>query len=86
MKTGVILYIVGGEGPYDDFDMEQAVKGLNLNADRVATVYSRSNHFDVMDAWWSLTAKGMHTVTCVLAEVADCSELRLIGRELRLCG
>ena len=59
MKTGVILYIVGGEGPYDDLDMEEAVRKLDIKADGVETVFGRSPHFDVMDAWWRLTAKGM---------------------------
>ena len=86
MKTGVILYIVGGEGPYDDMDMEDAVKRLDLKADRVETVYSRSINFDVMDAWWSLTAKGTNKVVCMIAEIVNGSGLRLTGRELRLCG
>jgi hypothetical protein len=50
MKTGVIVYIVGGEGPYDDFDMKEAVRRLNINANRVEVVFSRSSNFDVMDA------------------------------------
>ncbi|MBU0653376.1 MAG: hypothetical protein KKG96_10940 [Proteobacteria bacterium] len=88
MKTGVILYIVGGEGPYDDFDfdMEEAVLRLNIRADRVETVLGRSPHFDVMDVWWLLTAKGMKKIVCMLAEVTNNAELRLTGRELRLCG
>ena len=86
MKTGVILYIVGGEDPYDGLDLEQAVNGLNLEADRVEAVYSRSSNFDVMDAWWSLTAKGMKQIVCKTAEIANGSRLRLTGRELRLCG
>ena len=86
MKTGVSLYIVGGEGPYDDIDMEKAVKKLDLKADRVEAVYSRSSNFDVMDAWWSLTAKGIKQIVCMIAEIANGSGLRLTGRELRLCG
>ena len=35
MKKGVIIYIVGEEGPYDDIDMGEAVKALDLKADRV---------------------------------------------------
>jgi len=35
VNTGVIVYIVGGEDPYDDFDMKEAVRRLNINADRV---------------------------------------------------
>ena len=86
MKTGVILYIVGGEGPYDDFDTEKAVRRLDIRADRVETVLGKSPHFDVMDAWWLLIAKGMKKIVCMLAEVTNNSELRLTGRKLRLCG
>ena len=86
MKTGVILYIVGGEGPYDDMDMEDVVKRLDLKADRVEIVSANSSHFDVMDAWWLLMARGMKRVVCMLAEVVNRSELKLTGRELRLCG
>ena len=86
MRTGVILYIVGGEGQSDDLEMEDAVRSLNIRAERVETVFGSSPHFDVMDAWWRLTAKGMKKIVCMLAEVANGSELRLTGRELRLCG
>ncbi len=86
MKTGVILYIVGGEVPYDDVDMEDVVKRLDLKVDRVEIVSANSSHFDVMDAWWLLMAKGMKRVVCMLAEVVNRSELKLTGRELRLCG
>ena len=86
MKTGVIVYIAGGEGMGDDFDWEQEVKRLNIRADRVETVLGRSPHFDVMDAWWRLTAKGMELVVCMIAEVVNRSHLKLTGRELRLCG
>jgi len=86
MKTGVIVYIVGGEDSYDDFDMKEAVRRLNINADRLEVVFSRSSNFDVMDAWWSLTAKGMKLIICMFAEVVNLSELRLTGREFRLCG
>ena len=86
MKTGVIIYIVGMEGPYDDFDMKEAVGRLNINADKVEVVFSGENHFDVMDAWWALTAKGMKNIVCMIGEIVNHSKIRLTGRELRLCG
>jgi len=86
MKTGVIVYVVGGEGIYDNLDMEVAVRRLDLKADRVEIVSANSSHFDVMDAWWLLMAKGMKRVVWMLAEVVNSSELKLTGRELRLCG
>ena len=67
-------------------NMEDVVKSLDIEADRVETVFGRSLHFDVMDAWWRLTAKGMKKIVCMLAEVTNDSKFRLTGRELRLCG
>jgi len=56
VNTGAIVYIVGGEDPYDDFDMKEAVMKLNINADRVEVVFSRSSHFDIKSfttqAYW----------------------------------
>lgn len=86
MKTGVILYVIGGEGPHDDFDMRETVKNLGIKADRVETVFGTSPHFDVMDAWWLLTAKGMKKIVFMLAEFTQNAEFRLMGREFRLCG
>ena len=86
MKKGAIVYIAGGERMGDDFDLEQAVKRLNIKADRVEVVSPEAGHFDVMDAWWMLMAKGMKLVVCMLAEVESHSKLKLTGRKLRLCG
>jgi len=41
---------------------------------------------DVLDVWWSLTAKGMKLIICKIAEMADGLGLKLTGRDLRLCG
>ena len=86
MKTGVIIYIVGKKNPSDDFDVTEAVDNLGINADRVELVSCGSGHFDVMDAWWSLTAKGMKNIVCKIGEIENHSRIRLTGRELRLCG
>ena len=87
MKTGVIVYIVDGEGVIDkDFDIIGAVKRLPIKADRIEVVAPTTGHFDIMDAWWLLIAKGMNLIVCTHAEVLDNSKIRLTGRELRLCG
>ena len=86
MKTGVIVYVLGGEGLYDGLDVEAAIRGLDIPAGRVEVVSAGSDDYDVMDAWWLLMAKGMKSVVCMLAEVVNHSKLRLTGRELRLCG
>ncbi len=84
MKTGAIVYVIGKEND-KDFDVKEAVKNLKIEADKVEIVSSRSGHFDVMDAWWSLTAKGMKRIVCIIAEIINGSDLRLTGREIQLC-
>ena len=86
MKTGVIVYVVGKESLNDTIDFEEAGKGLDISADRIEVVSSIGGNYDVMDAWWLLTAKGMKRIICMIAEVIDRSEFRLTGQELRLCG
>ena len=86
MKTGAIVYVLGKENQNENFDLEEAVRSLNIKADRVEIVSSTSGHFDIMDAWWLLTTKGMKKIVCMLAEVVYHSKIELTGRELRLCG
>ena len=84
MKTGAIIYVIGKEND-KDFDIKEAVKNLKIEADKVEIVSSRSGHFDIMDAWWLLTAKGMKRIVCIIAEIINGSDLRLTGREIQLC-
>ena len=84
MKTGAIIYVIGKEND-KDFDVIKAVKNLKIEADKVEIVSSRSGHFDIMDAWWSLTAKGMKRIVCMIAEIINGSDIRLTGREIQLC-
>jgi hypothetical protein len=85
MKTGAIIYVVGKENLSKDFDMAVAVKNLEIDAERVELVSCGSGHFDIMDAWWLLTTKGMKRIICLIAEVVNGSDLRLTGREIQLC-
>ena len=66
--------------------MQKPNRTLLIRADRVEVVSYTTGHFDVMDAWWLLITKGMKKIVCMFAEVTNNSELRLTGRELRLCG
>ncbi len=84
MKTGVIVYVTGNESPAAD--TEAAVKNLNIDADRLEIVSDKSGHFDIADAWWTLTVKGMQRIFCMIAEYSTPKELKLTGRSLRLCG
>lgn len=86
MKTGAIIYIPSSERFKNDFNIVQALKKLNIKADMVEVVSDMFGHVDVMDAWWLLLTKGMSNITCLTAQVEDGLELRLTGRQLRLCG
>ena len=59
MKTGIIVYIAGSNLPDNAVDHKTAVNKLNIEADRLEFVSATSGHFDISDAWWSLTSKGM---------------------------
>jgi len=85
MKTGAIVYVVGKDNLSKDFDMELALKKLEIDAEKIELVSSELGHFDIMDAWWSLTAKGMKRIICLIAEVVNGSDLILTGREIQLC-
>ncbi len=85
MRTGAIVYVVGEKNIGDDFDVESAVRNLNIKADRVEVVAPKIGHFDVMDAWWFLLTKGMNRIICITAEVVN-NTLKPIGHELRLYG
>ncbi len=86
MKTGIIIYVLGNEHPDEDFDEKKAVKELAVGADKVEVVFSGEKNFDIMDAWFRLTTKGMHRIVCMFGEIADHSAIRLTGREFQLCG
>jgi len=85
MKTGAIVYVIGEENADNDFDVTEAVRNLKIEADQVETVSPRSGHFDIMDAWWSLTVRGMKRIVCMTAEIVNGSDVRLTGREIQLC-
>ena len=86
MKTGAIVYVLGGVSTEKEIDVENALKDLDIEADRVEVVFPESGQFDVMDAWWALMRKGVHRVVCMTAEIVNPSKLRLTGHELRLYG
>ena len=86
MKTGVIVYVVGSQGKLTNSEYEDLARTLDIRADRVEVVTSSEGDLGVLDVWWRLTAKGMNRIVCVIAEMTQKSQLRLTGRELRLCG
>ncbi len=85
MKTGLILYMTGSKAvvEMDDDGIRNQVPAW---ADRVAVVASQTGHFDIHDAWWSMTAAGMHRVVCRTGEILPSGKLMISDRELRLSG
>jgi len=86
MKTGVIVYVVGETPIEENLNIGAEVKRVHPYTDRVEIVSQDAGHFDVSDAWWSLTVKGMQRIFCIIAETNAAGGLKLQERELRLCG
>jgi hypothetical protein len=86
MKTGIIVYVVGDDIVKDATDLEKEIRKMELEADKIEIISRASGHFDVSDAWWALTARGMNRIFCVIGESTASGNVRLTGRMLRLCG
>ncbi len=85
MKTGIIVYFTGVlEGSVAD--LQDRLKLDGVSADRIEVIAQNTGHFDISDAWWALTAKGMQRIICMAADMTRMGDVRFTGRELRLCG
>lgn len=85
MKTGLIVYVVGTEpAGWDAASEMKAIRQVN-QADLVEIITAQRGHFDVLDAWWSLLARGMKQVICIIGEFAPNGHLTLQERKLCLC-
>ena len=58
MKSGLIVYLVGGAELPDGFDLASSCKEIGFPADRVELVGSQQGFFAVDDAWHYLFTKG----------------------------
>lgn len=86
MKTGVIIYATGEPPPGWSEKVEQGIREQLPGADAVEIITRKTGHFDVTDAWWSMTTKGMTQVLCQMAHFSDGGQLQLTEERLRLCG
>jgi len=86
LKRGVIIYAAGEAPSSWTEEKEKLVKGSILGAQAVEIITSRTGHFDVLDAWWSLNSKGMDYIECKLAMFTKDGELKETGKALRLAG
>ena len=85
MKTGIIVYVIGDDSAMDVGRQAALIKD-KTRASRVELISAHHGHQDISDAWWSLTAAGMHRIVCMMAEYAGAGNLRLTGKQLQLCG
>jgi hypothetical protein len=85
MKTGLIVYVVGTEPA--DWDAASEIKAIRQisQADLVEIITAQWGHFDILDAWWSLLARGMKQVICMIGEFTPNGHLTLQDRKLCLC-
>ena len=85
MKTGLILYITGDDRGFPA-DKTALLGQLPGWVNRLEVVSKNHGFFEISDAWWALTARGMHRVICRIGQVSRSGAVRLTDRELRLCG
>jgi len=86
LKTGIIIYAVGDAPEKWTEESEIYLRSSECSADAMEIITSKTGHFDIPDAWWSLISKGMSRIVCKMAVFSDTGELKITGRELRLCG
>ncbi len=86
MRTGAILYVVGENPVGEATDFGSAVKRMEPGIERVEVVGKDVGHFDIADAWWALTAKGMHRIVCLIGESNAAGAFKIHDKMLRLCG
>jgi len=85
MKSGLIVYLVGGVELPEGFDLASHCREMGFSADRVELVGSRQGFFNVEDAWHHLFTKGYGDIQLLVAQANDTC-LRPIHPPLRLNG
>ena len=85
MRTGVIVYVMEKDFPVEKEPNLAAEIRRHYKADGVEIVSCGQRHFDVMDAWWKLTTRGMQRFICVFAGYAGTSTPARSRRHLRVC-
>ncbi len=85
MKSGLIVYLVGGAELPEGFDLAGCCKKIGFPADRVELVGSQQGFFEVEEAWHHLFTKGCGDLKLLVAQ-ADGNCLRPIHPPVRLNG
>jgi hypothetical protein len=85
MKSGLIVYLVGGAELPEGFDLASCCKEIGFPADRVELVGSGQGFYDVEDAWHHLFIKGYGDIKLLVAQT-DQNCLRPMHPLVRLSG
>ncbi len=88
MRTGVIVYLLDADFPVEREPEVAAAIKRDHRADRVEIVSRGQKHYDVMDAWWKLTAQGMQRFIFMFARNGSNTGRLQTGNprsHLRLC-
>jgi hypothetical protein len=85
MKSGLIVYLVGGGELPEGLDLAGQCRELGLRADRVEFVGPPEGFFAVEDAWHHLLTKGCGDIQLLVAQAQE-THLRPIHPLLRLNG
>ena len=85
MKSGLIVYLVGGAELPEGFDLAGRCKEIGFPADRVALVGSRQGFFEVDDAWHHLLTKGYGDIKLLVAQT-EANGLQPLHPPVRLSG
>lgn len=85
MKSGLIVYLVGGAELPEGFDLTSNCRKLGFSADRVELVSTLQGFFNVEDAWHHLFTKGYGNIQLLVVSAYE-TRLRPIHPPLRLNG
>ena len=85
MKSGLIVYLVGGAELPEDFDLAGCCQKIGFVADRVELVGARQGFYEVEEAWHHLIIKGYGNIQLLVAQT-DQKCLRPIHPLVRLSG
>ena len=85
MKSGLIVYLVGGAQLPEDFDLTGHCRRIGYGADQVELVGGSYGFFAVEDAWHHLFVKGCGDIRLLVAQT-DQTCLQALHPLVRLSG
>jgi hypothetical protein len=85
MKSGLIVYLVGGAELPEGIDLAGQCRDLGFPADRVELVGANEGFYDVQEAWHFLLTQGYGHIQLLVAKPED-HKLRPVHPLVRLYG